>query len=120
MAPPPPPLLLFLGGGWTVARAYTALAWTVVALYVCTFFGILTTLPTYYVEGLAWSLTAMVSVVLMYLFAPTRTTRYELSDGDDALIFGCATLLFTNVVLTGAMRLFAAPATRRENPQHSR
>lgn len=100
-------LLRTLGsGGWTVAQAYSVLYAVVYVAYALVFLGLFAVVPAY-VDWLSWGLTATVSVVLMARFHPFRATTAlrQLAEGDDVLIFGSATIIFTNVVLAGATRI---------------
>ena len=87
----------------TITRTYEVLTTLVVLVYVLVFIGFFAAVPSY-VEWLSWLMNVAVSVVLISMFHPLRSKRHVLSVGDDAIIFGAATILFTDVVLKSAMR----------------
>lgn len=71
--------------------------------YIAVFFGLLSTIPI----GINY-LTVFVQLflcsLLLYRFNPFKKT-YILSDFDHRFIFGCALLMFTNVVMVSLLKL---------------
>lgn len=81
------------------SSVYVYTIWFVHLCYIAVFVGVVARVPVY-LDTLTLAMQTALCLVLMYRFRPFRT-HYHMHDSDARLIFGSATLLFTNVVLVG-------------------
>ena len=71
--------------------------------YLAAFLGFFATIPSY-VKYLNIGLQCFICFFLMIRFHPFRT-KYHLRDSDIMIIFGCASILFTNLVLVELVQI---------------